>query len=80
LIETKYLRKKGDLKKIQKEINDDTIGYLRASGSSYKYLVVLIYNSKNFPIPEKFSKDLEKKGDIKKVILAPGVTPLIESK
>ena len=74
LIECKYLRVKIDIKKIQKEIHDDVMGYLKAS-KQYINLIVFIYNSKNIPIPDKFVKDVEKIKGIKKVIIVPGVYP-----
>lgn len=74
LIEAKYLRKKQDFKKIQKEVIDDAVGYLKASGQ-YKYLIVFIYNSKNFPYSEKYKKDIKKIKGIKEIIIVPGVTP-----
>ncbi|MDD3101533.1 MAG: hypothetical protein PHE59_00060 [Patescibacteria group bacterium] len=74
LLECKYLRKKQDIKKIQKEINDDAAGYLVTS-TDYKSLIIFIYNEKNTPIPDKFSKDLKKISGIIDVIIVPGVDP-----
>lgn len=74
LIECKYLKEKKDLKRIQKEISEDAIGYLNTS-SQYKELIIFIYNSLNIPITEKFEKDFEKINGIERVIIVPGVTP-----
>lgn len=72
LIEVKFLRNKNDLIKIQKEINDDSVGYTRSS-DKYKKVIVFIYNSKNITFPSKYTKDLEKIPVIEKVIIAPGI-------
>ncbi len=74
LLETKYVRKTSDIKKIQKEIMDDSQGYLRAA-RLYKELIVFIYNSKNIGITSKFTADLEKISGIRKVIVVAGVNP-----
>ncbi len=74
LIECKYLRVKKDIKKIQKEIHDDAVGYLKAS-KQYTNLLVFVYNSKNIPMSDKFVKDIKKIKGIKKVIIVPGAYP-----
>lgn len=74
LIECKFLRNKADLKKVQKEIHDDIIGYLKIS-KQYKSLIVLIYNSKNIPVSDKFIKDIKKIKGIKDLIIIPGIYP-----
>lgn len=71
LIECKYLRIKQDLKKIQVEINDDTVGYLKKS--SYQSIIVVIYNAGNIQIPQKYIKDIEMIKGIDKVIITTGV-------
>ena len=73
LIEIKYLRKKPDLNKVQKEINDDSVGYIKSS-DKYKLIIVYIYNSSNMPIEDKYIKDLEKNKVVKKVIISPGIS------
>jgi hypothetical protein len=74
LIECKFLRNKKDLKKIQKEIHDDIIGYLKSS-KQYQNLIFFVYNSKNIPVPDKFVKDIEKIKGVESVIIVPGVYP-----
>jgi len=74
LIECKYIKEKKDFKRIQKEINDDIVGYLQTASNQYKKIVVLIYNSKNTPISNKFKKDFEKVKGVEKIIIVPGVT------
>lgn len=74
LLETKYVRKASDIKKIQKEIIDDSQGYLRAA-KLYKELIVFIYDSRNIGISSKFTVDLEKISGIRKVISVAGVNP-----
>ena len=73
LIEIKFLRKESDLKKIQKEINDDSIGYIKSS-EKYKKIIVFIYNNSNISITSKYIKDLEKNRVITKIIIAPGIS------
>ncbi|MCX6761032.1 MAG: hypothetical protein NTZ84_02950 [Candidatus Nealsonbacteria bacterium] len=75
LIECKYIRTKSDLRKIQKEISEDIIGYLRAASNQYNKLVILIYNSVNIPISKKFRDDFERIKGVEKIIIAPGVAP-----
>lgn len=73
LIEIKFLRQKSDLKKIQKEIIDDSVGYIKSS-NKYKEIIVYIYNHKNLPVEEKYTKDLEKINVIRKVLISPGIS------
>jgi hypothetical protein len=44
LIEVKYVRSKTDFKKIEKEVIEDSVTYLRG-GSTYKEIVVFIYDA-----------------------------------
>lgn len=78
LIECKYLTsQKGHLKKLQKEINDDVVGYLTKS-ESYNQMIIFVYNSENVPVENKFVDDLEKISGVARVIITPGVN--IENK
>jgi REase_DpnII-MboI len=43
LIEVKYARSRGDFKKIEKEVMEDSVAYLRGT-STYKEIVVFIYD------------------------------------
>ncbi len=74
LLECKFLKERKDLKRIQKEVNDDAVGYLKTS-PDYRSLIVFIYNSKNTPIPDKFQKDLKRVSGINDVIIVPGIDP-----
>lgn len=75
LIECKFLRDKADIKKVQKEIHDDIIGYLKTS-KQYENLIIFIYNSKNIPISDKFTKDIKGIKGVEDLIIVPGVCPL----
>jgi hypothetical protein len=44
LVEVKYARSKGDFKGIEKEVMEDSIGYLQG-GAPYKEIVVFIYDA-----------------------------------
>ena len=70
----KFIRNNMDLKKIQKEINDDSVGYIISSDNKYKKIIVYLYNNANIPIKEKYIKDLEKNGPIYKVLVSPGIS------
>lgn len=73
LIECKFWGNKSKIKKIQKEIIDDSVGYLQTA--SYRGLIVLIYNETNAPVSEKFKNDLEKIKGVEKIIVIPAVNP-----
>lgn len=79
LIECKYIKIKKDLKKIQKEISEDIIGYLQAAFNQYTKLIILIYNSANIPISNKFKNDFEKIKGVEKIIIIPGVIPSLST-
>ncbi len=73
-IECKYLRDVGDFKTFRREIGEDLLGYLSKT-SPYSFLLVVIYNSTNRPIPANYQSDLEENDRIVKVIVTPGIEP-----
>lgn len=72
LIEAKVLNKDGDVKRIQKEIHDDLVGYLSAS-NDYRKLIVAIYNKNNAPINKFALLSLEKARGLERIIVCPSV-------
>lgn len=75
LIEVKFLSKRTTSKDVQKEITDDSVGYLRNS-NQYKTMTVFIYNSEVIPVSDRFTKDIESLKGIREVIIVPGVNPI----
>jgi hypothetical protein len=72
ILECKYIGKNTKINKTQKEIIDDSVGYLNQS-SNYSKLIVFVYNAVNMPINEKFKKDLKTIKGIKEIIISPGI-------
>lgn len=69
LIEVKYVRKKGDFKKVEKEIMQDSVGYL-TNPQQYKKIIVFIYdNSGSVQEHNTTRRDLVKVKGIEDVII-----------
>jgi hypothetical protein len=71
IVEVKMIYEKTDLKKLQEELMTDSIGYF-SSLSSYRHLVLFIYNKTNRQVDSAFIKALESLAPVAAVLLIPG--------